>query len=103
VKPRRPPEICPVCDADVPPNARACPNCGACYESGWREDGEADEAIDYDLVDLPDEVLDEEELRAKHARQVKRSIPSKWRWVALALVVMWGLWFWWKNGWWRLW
>jgi hypothetical protein len=104
VKPRRPPEVCPVCDADVPDDAKACPNCGACYDSGWRDDDyDTPEEIDYDILDLPDEVLDDEDRRARDARNVKRIIPPKWRWVALALVVMWGLWFWWKSGWCRLW
>ena len=44
------PAICPVCDEDVPPKAKACPNCGADERSGWRED-----ALIYDGLDLPDE------------------------------------------------
>ena len=103
-KARRPPEVCPVCDCEVPPKAKACPNCGACYESGWRDDDpEESEEIDYDILDLPDEVLDDEERREKEARLAKRSVSPKWRWVALVLVVMWGLWFVWKQGWCRLW
>jgi hypothetical protein len=98
------PEVCPVCDEDVPPNAKSCPHCGACHKSGWKEEDDDDlDAVDWDLVDLPDEVLDEEELRAKHARQTKRAIPSKWRLVALILVVMWLLVFCWYSGWLRLW
>lgn len=29
---------CPVCGADVPRKAKACPECGACEKSGWSED-----------------------------------------------------------------
>lgn len=48
------PEVCPVCDEDVPPNAKACPECGADERSGWNED-----ALYYDGLDLPDEAWDE--------------------------------------------
>jgi len=51
----RPPEICPVCAEDVPPDAKACPECGADGRSGWKEDT----AI-YDGLDLPDEPSDGE-------------------------------------------
>jgi len=48
-----PPETCPVCGEDVPRNARACPECGADHNSGWREEGEGIDAdgestFDYD-------------------------------------------------------
>lgn len=42
---------CPVCGADVPRNAKSCPECGACEKSGWSEDRYLDG------VDLPDEDL----------------------------------------------
>lgn len=35
------PETCPVCGEDVPPNALACPECGADHNSGWREDADS--------------------------------------------------------------
>ncbi len=55
-----PPEVCPVCGEDVPPNARACPECGADERTGWNEtdtylDGvglpnqpDEDDSMDYD-------------------------------------------------------
>ena len=44
--PRLPaPEICPVCGEEVPGNARACPECGADHNSGWREDAETRDAL----------------------------------------------------------
>lgn len=105
MKRRRPPEVCPVCDADVPPNSKACPNCGACYESGWKDDDddESREEIDYDVLDLPDEVLDEEELRAKRKREINRIIPIRWRWIALILVAIWLLYFFLSRGAFQIW
>ena len=44
------PEVCPVCDHEVPRSALACPECGADHNSGWREDAET-----YAALDLPDE------------------------------------------------
>jgi hypothetical protein len=38
------PEICPNCGAEVPPKAKACPECGACDETGWSEGAEAQSA-----------------------------------------------------------
>lgn len=32
-----PPEICPHCGAEVPPRARACPECGADESTGWND------------------------------------------------------------------
>jgi hypothetical protein len=40
---------CPVCGADVPRRAKACPECGACEKSGWSEERYLDG------VDLPEE------------------------------------------------
>jgi hypothetical protein len=50
-KPVRPriPEVCPVCGEEVPRDVRACPECGADHNSGWKEDADA-----YDGVDLPE-------------------------------------------------
>ena len=59
IEKRQSPEICPVCGEDVPPNALACPECGADHNSGWREDAES-----YDGVDLPEE-FDYEEFRRR--------------------------------------
>jgi hypothetical protein len=101
MKARKPPKVCPVCDADVPPDAKACPECGACYDSGWKDNGaddEENEEIDYELLDLPDSAYDEEDRRAMESRRVKRIIPPKWRWIALILVVIWLAWFWWLRG-----
>jgi hypothetical protein len=43
------PETCPNCGAEVPPKARACPECGSDEQTGWSE---AAETAD---LGLPDE------------------------------------------------
>lgn len=42
-----PPDECANCGAEIPRNARACPECGADERTGWRENSI------YDGLDLP--------------------------------------------------
>ena len=42
------PEICPNCGAEVPRNAKACPECGSDDQTGWLEEARVDG------LDLPD-------------------------------------------------
>ena len=52
-RPSRTPFVCPVCNEQLSPNAKACPNCGACHRSGWSQDtaydglGIDDDGFDY--------------------------------------------------------
>jgi hypothetical protein len=81
----KPPESCPICGVDVPRNAKACPECGACERSGWSDDATLDG------LGLPDDEFDygkfaEDEFGGK--RRIKpRGLSWVW-WVAgiLALV-----------------
>ena len=84
---RRTPEVCPVCGEDVPRNAAACPECGACHESGWQEDAQV-----YDGVDLLDEGTEDRDGTVRWDREP--GIRPVWRIVALVLVValLWGFW-----------
>jgi len=50
------PEICPACGAEVPPDAAACPECGADEQTGWNEEHRV-----YDGIDLPDNNFDHDE------------------------------------------
>ena len=77
------PEICPNCGADVKQKARACPECGACDETGWSEEAATSG------LDLPEEDFD-------HADFVKREFGSKgpkphgmsWFWWIVGLAVV---------------
>ena len=76
-----PPETCPNCGAEVPARARACPECGACPETGWSEQASAEAA------GIPDETFDyqrfvEEEFGSPRVRP--RGV--KWRWWVVGLV-----------------
>jgi zinc ribbon protein len=82
------PEICPNCGAEVPPRAKACPECGSDEKTGWSERAHADH------LGLPDEEFDYDEY-------VKREFgPSKpkpqgiaWYWwlVAIGLLLLFAL------------
>ncbi len=79
MKPRRSPEECPVCGAEVPPNARACPSCGADERTGWDE-----ELTRTDGLDLPGE---EPEEVAPQRKRVN-GIPLFWWVVGLVLLAL---------------
>jgi uncharacterized membrane protein YvbJ len=78
------PEVCPNCGADVPPNARACPECGACEETGWSDEASTSE------LGLPDEDFDYEDYVKREFREKKvapRGISRFW-WVIAVVVVI---------------
>ena len=74
------PEICPNCGAEVPPNAKACPECGSDEETGWSEQAQATG------LDLPEENFDYEEFVQREFGTKPTPVPH-------------GLhWFWWLVG-----
>ena len=79
-----PPEICPNCGAEVPPKARACPECGADEATGWSEAAHASG------LDLPDEDFDYNDFVKREfggKSPLPRGISWVWWVVALALAV----------------
>ena len=77
-----PPESCPNCGADVPPNARVCPACGADEKTGWSEEARADG------LNLPDESFDYEEFVDREFGK-KKVLPHgiSWFWWVVAIVL----------------
>ena len=74
-----PPAICPNCGADVPPNAKACPECGSDEKTGWSEEAASSG------LDLPEENFNYEDF-VRREFGGKRPVPR-------------GLhWFWWVVG-----
>ena len=83
-RPRRAPEICPVCGEDVPRNALACPECGADHSSGWREDAER-----YDGVDLPEDFDYDDFTRREFGSSAKPAgISTVWWVTGIALLLL---------------
>lgn len=90
---RPPPEICPNCGAEVPEKARACPECGSDYETGWSDRADAQR------LGLPDDEFDyeafvkEEFGGAARRREVPpRGIGWLW-WVVAVLLLLAFVWF----------
>jgi hypothetical protein len=83
MKARHPPSICPVCSADLPPNAKACPECGACDKSGWSEDASGDG------VGLPDEDFDYDKFLAEEfGGGAKKNGRERFWWIAAVFVLI---------------
>lgn len=82
-----PPSECAQCGAAIPPNARACPECGADERTGWRE------SSIYDGLDLPEEAFEGDDARPQQ-RAVRRVNGIAWYWwcVGVALLLFFGLW-----------
>jgi predicted nucleic acid-binding Zn ribbon protein len=74
---RTAPEICANCGAEIPPNARACPECGADERTGWAEQDL------YDGLDLPED--EDEQAKTNLSRQ--RRETSRWFWWFIAIVL----------------
>lgn len=79
-----PPEVCPVCGADVPSKALACPTCGADHNSGWRAN-----TASTDGLDLPDEDFDYDAYVQDEfgATAKPRGIKTGW-WITAILVLL---------------
>lgn len=78
------PEICPVCGEVVPPKAKACPECGACEETGWSEEGRADS------LGIPSDNFDYDEYvkREFEGENPKRKFATVWVITAIVLLAL---------------
>ena len=76
------PDICPNCGAEVPPNARACPECGSDEQTGWSEEAATSG------LDLPEQEFDYDDYVQREFGG-KKPIPRgiRWYWWVLALVL----------------
>ena len=78
-----PPELCPNCGAEVPPRARACPECGSDETTGWSERATAQH------LDLPDPEFNYDEfVREEFGPPRERRRPSHRLWWAVAMVLL---------------
>lgn len=78
------PEICPNCGARVPPNAKACPECGSDEQTGWSD------AAATDALGLPAEEFDYSDyVKREFGKEgpVPRGIHWFWWVAAVALVI----------------
>lgn len=74
---------CPNCGADVPPNAKACPECGSCEETGWSEKAETDG------LGLPDDEFNYDEfVKNEFSGQSPKPRGISWFWWVIAIVAI---------------
>jgi len=82
-----PPEICPHCGAEVPRNARACPECGSDEKTGWSDNAQSQR------LGLPDEEFDydefvKEEFGLETKRREIRPRGIRWHWWVVAVLLL---------------
>ena len=76
------PDVCPNCGELVPPKAKACPECGACEETGWSDEARAD------ALGIPDDTFDYDEYvkREFEGENPKRKFGALWFITAVVLL-----------------
>jgi len=75
--------ICPNCGTEVPPKAKACPECGSDEQTGWSEQAHQDG------LDLPDENFDYNDFVEREfgkAKPIPRGIH--WFWWLIGVLVL---------------
>jgi len=86
------PEICPNCGAEVPRNAKACPECGSDEQTGWSEEAHADG------LGLPDQEFDYDDfVKREFGREGPVPRGMHWFWWVVAVLVAAGLLFLWLR------
>lgn len=77
-------ENCPNCGADLPRNAKACPECGSDERTGWSEEAYASS------LDLPDDEFDYDEFVKNEFGRKKKVVPKGMHpfWWIVALIVV---------------
>jgi hypothetical protein len=78
-----PPEICPNCGAEVPPQAKACPACGSDEKTGWSEEARTSG------LDLPDENYDYDDfVQREFGGKCPKPRGLSWFWWLVALLLL---------------
>ena len=80
-----PPEYCPNCGAEVPPKAKACPECGSDETTGWSE-----RAVGHRL-NLPDDEFDYDEFVKDEFGEQKSEVRPRgisWFWWLVAIIAI---------------
>ncbi len=77
------PDICPHCGAEVPPKAKACPECGSDETTGWSEEAEREN------LGLPSEDFDYDEFVKRELGGVKlKPRGLHWAWWLVAVFLL---------------
>jgi hypothetical protein len=67
----------------VPPDAKACPECGSCEATGWSEKAASD------ALDLPDQEFDYDEfVREEFGERKVGQRRHSWWWLVVVILVI---------------
>lgn len=77
------PDVCPNCGAEVPPRAKACPECGSDDQTGWSGQAQTDD------LGLPDQEFDYDDFVKREFGDPK-PVPRglHWFWWVVAIGVL---------------
>lgn len=76
-------DVCPNCGAELPPNARACPECGSDEQTGWSE------RAAYEQLGVPDPEFDYEAFVKEEFGGGRPERPrTRWLWAVVALLLL---------------
>ncbi len=78
-------ENCPNCGADLPRNARVCPECGSDDETGWSEEAAVSS------LGLPDDSFNYDEFVKKEFEgkaPARKKLHAIWMATAVALIIL---------------
>jgi uncharacterized membrane protein YvbJ len=81
-----PPDFCPQCGAEVPPKAKACPECGSDEHTGWSDRAHTER------LGIPDEDFDyaefvREEFGPNRENRLKPR-GMRWLWWVVAVILI---------------
>jgi uncharacterized membrane protein YvbJ len=78
-----PPPVCPNCGAEVPPNSKACPECGSDESTGWSEEARSG------ALDPPEEKFDYDDF-VKREFEKEPAVPRgiHWFWWLVAILIL---------------
>jgi uncharacterized membrane protein YvbJ len=76
------PDNCPNCGADVPRNAKACPECGSDETTGWSEEARTSG------LDLPDDKFDYDGFVKQEFGGERKPRGISWLWWIVAVVLI---------------
>jgi uncharacterized membrane protein YvbJ len=75
-------EVCPNCGAEVPRDAKACPECGSDEKTGWSESAYASK------LGLPDEEFNYDAFVKEEFGDAKKPRGVSWFWWVIAVLLV---------------
>lgn len=81
------PEYCPSCGEPISPNAVACPQCGACEETGWNERARY-QSMDIPYDDLEDDFDYDEFIENEFGQETPSGLKGRPTWFKATVIII---------------